>query len=334
MPSLEEFWASLIYRITFELVSFGLTPLNPESFLYWPFVLSFLGISLLVFIYLAWRSQTGFWLTVKQVLTKRIWWSASSKADYRYFIINGLLFPLIVGPVLIGGAELGSGITAMLTSLFGAVESRPPSDTGRVLLLLSYTLVFFLLHDFGRYLAHWAQHKYSWLWQFHKVHHSAEVLTPITSFRAHPVDLLLMSLGASLFTGIALGIYDWLWHGYFGYWVFLGNHVLIAIYKLFGNLRHSHVWLSYGPLDRVFVSPAMHQIHHSSLPEHRDKNMGFALSIWDGWFGTRFIAGERMEFPMGIGDGSDAKWHSVRSMYVRPFTELYQRILASKTRSH
>ncbi len=330
MPTLEEFWAGLVYRISFELVSLGLTPLNSDSFLYWPFVLSFLGVSLLVFGYAQWRSKTGFGVVAKQALAKRIWWSASSKADYRFFFVNGLLFPIVVGPVLIGGAELGNGITSMMNSLFGAVDSLQPSSTGHVALLFSYTLVFFLLHDFGRYLAHWVQHRYSWLWQFHKAHHSAEVLTPITAFRAHPVDLFVMALGANVFTGVALGVYDYFWHGYFGYWVFLGNHVLIAIYKLFGNLRHSHVWLSFGPLDRVFVSPAMHQIHHSSLPEHRDKNMGFALSIWDALFGTRYIASHRIEFPMGIGDGTDAKWHNVRSMYWRPFKDLYYQMKSRK----
>jgi len=31
------------------------------------------------------------------------------------------------------------------------------------------------------------------LWEFHKVHHSANVLTPITAFRVHPVDTWLFA---------------------------------------------------------------------------------------------------------------------------------------------
>ena len=48
----------------------------------------------------------------------------------------------------------------------------------------------------------------------------------------------------------------------------------------------SHIWLSFGPLNHIFMSPAQHQIHHSRSDKHRDKNLGVALSLWDKIFGT------------------------------------------------
>ncbi len=66
------------------------------------------------------------------------------------------------------------------------------------------------------------------------------------------------------------------------------------------------------------VSPAMHQIHHSKLEKHYDRNCGWALSFWDRMFGTIYIPEKREEFPMGLGDGSDGTWHSVWTMYTRP----------------
>src|SRR4029453_5732873 len=39
----------------------------------------------------------------------------------------------------------------------------------------------------GYWFNHWLSHKVPLLWEFHKVHHNAEVLTPLTNFRVHPV---------------------------------------------------------------------------------------------------------------------------------------------------
>src|SRR5690606_39715058 len=44
-----------------------------------------------------------------------------------------------------------------------------------------------------------------------------------------------------------------------------GSNVVFALFHLLGsNLRHSHIWWSFGPtLSRILISPAQHQIHHS-----------------------------------------------------------------------
>ena len=44
--------------------------------------------------------------------------------------------------------------------------------------------------------------------------------------------------------------------------------------------EHSNTNLSFGPLERVFVSPNYHRIHHK-LDGPQDVNLGFALTIWD-----------------------------------------------------
>src|ERR1039458_8498353 len=38
------------------------------------------------------------------------------------------------------------------------------------------------------------------LWEFHKVHHSAEVLTPLTEMRTHPVEIIAFMNIIGLFT--------------------------------------------------------------------------------------------------------------------------------------
>ncbi len=49
----------------------------------------------------------------------------------------------------------------------------------------------FLAIELGYWTAHFAMHRIPALWEFHKVHHSAEVLTPLTEWRQHPLELML-----------------------------------------------------------------------------------------------------------------------------------------------
>jgi sterol desaturase/sphingolipid hydroxylase (fatty acid hydroxylase superfamily) len=102
----------------------------------------------------------------------------------------------------------------------------------------------------------------------------------------------------------------------------MGLHVLIWAFNLVGNLRHSPVWLSYGPrLGRWLISPAHHQLHHSCEPRHWGRNRGFELAIWDRMLGTLYVPPVQPEtFRMGLGDGSEASWHCVVRMYLRPFS--------------
>ena len=72
----------------------------------------------------------------------------------------------------------------------------------------------------------------------------------------------------------------------------------------YGHLRHSHMWIAFtGLAGRILQSPAHHQIHHSTNPAHFDKNLGFALAVWDWAFGTLAIpARTREPIVFGVGD--------------------------------
>lgn len=83
------------------------------------------------------------------------------------------------------------------------------------------------------------------------------------------------------------------------------------------HLRHSHVWFSYGPVfNRLFMSPAHHQIHHSVDPCHWKKNFGVKLSIWDGLFGTHYHPGHPEVRQVGLLDAAPRECETVRSLYV------------------
>ena len=189
-----------------------------------------------------------------------------------------------------------------------------------------YTGILFIVYDMGRFAGHWLMHVNPVLWEFHKVHHSAECLTPITSSRAHPVELVVQSFVGFLLIGTITGLFAWAAAGAVGVFTLLGANVFVFAFRLLGNLRHSHVRLGFGPLERYLVSPSMHQIHHSALPEHRDVNMGLCFAWWDRMAGSWVPSKGVGDYPMGLGDGTDGEWHSVRRLYWWPFLGAWHRI--------
>ncbi|MDP6953703.1 MAG: sterol desaturase family protein [Alphaproteobacteria bacterium] len=287
----------------------------PSSMFYWPYLLSAALLAIAAYVFARRRTAFSFSGMMRAALNKRIWLSRSALADYRFFLINGFCFPLVSAPLAIGGAGLGLAIAAGLESTFGAIDEPV---MGPLAIKVAYTLTFFVLYDFGHFLAHYAMHRSRILWEFHKVHHSAEVLNPATRGRLHPVDLWLFASTKNVGGAIATGIFFYIGAGEVGFYSLLGAHVLVAVYQLIGQLRHTHVWISYGRLGYLLISPPQHQIHHSSEPRHWDCNCGYGLAIWDWMFGCLYVPRERETFRMGLNDGDEASWHKVSAMYVKP----------------
>src|SRR5262249_10844630 len=101
---------------------------------------------------------------------------------------------------------------------------------------------------------------------------------------------------------------------------FLGINLFFFACNLLGNLRHWHVWISFGRrLGHLFISPAHHQIHHSADPHHWGMNRRFELALWDWLYGTLHVPTQRAELRFGLGDGTERQWHAVSALYLRPF---------------
>jgi hypothetical protein len=77
---------------------------------------------------------------------------------------------------------------------FGPVANAEPSLGPR----LAVTLAVLVIADLAFFLSHLAQHKIRALWEFHKVHHSAEVLFPLTVFRNLQHSHVWLSWGRAL----------------------------------------------------------------------------------------------------------------------------------------
>ena len=326
---LDQNFYDLIFRAVFHATKAVIAFMQQDSVLYWPFLISTLAIAMI-----AWRfghasadpgARTSWREFFRCHLGKSLWWHPSARVDYRFYLVNAIIFPLLIGPFLFGETVVANLLNGTLGLVTGSAAG---GGSVGVVATICFTLLFFIAYDFGRFVAHSLLHDVPFLWEFHKVHHSAEVLTPFTTFRAHPIDLLVMAWGGALMTGVV----TWLFHRYVNsgitVYTFLGLHVLIWVFSLIGNLRHSQVWLSYGKtLNYWLISPAHHQLHHSVEERHWGCNRGFELAIWDRLYGTLWVpSDEAEEFRFGLGDDTDGKWRSVGRLYIWPFGLLVKRI--------
>jgi sterol desaturase/sphingolipid hydroxylase (fatty acid hydroxylase superfamily) len=300
--------------------------LQRDSFLYWPFLVSSVIIAALAWHWTVYaRSDPGTrsWRQFfADYFSSQIWWHRSARADYALYFANALVLPLVFGYLLMSETQVARWIGGTLGDPDGGAVSA-----GMAVRIL-FTVAFFIAYDFGRFVAHSLLHDVPLLWEFHKVHHSAQVLTPITTFRAHPIDLLVMAWVPALTTGIVAWAFNRFAGTAVSFHTFLGVHALMWGFNLIGNLRHSPVWLSYGPsAGKWLISPAHHQLHHSYEPRHYGCNRGFELAIWDRIWGTLYVPPNQPEsFRMGLGDETDGRFHTLARMYLWPFAGAARRL--------
>jgi sterol desaturase/sphingolipid hydroxylase (fatty acid hydroxylase superfamily) len=254
----------------------------------------------------------------KQLLTSR-----SNVADIGYFYFNLFVFGIVFGWAILSYSALSRGVTDGLTSLFGAL---PPAQLPGYVSRAIITVMIFLAYELGYWINHYLSHRIPFLWEFHKVHHSATVLTPLTNFRVHPVYMCVFLNILAVTIGTANGLGDYLLGQPMPQYVLSDSNVILVFFiYLYVHLQHSQIWISFtGWLGHLFMSPAHHQIHHSRNPVHFNKNLGSCLALWDWMFGTLYVPGaerERLEF----GVEPDREYaHTIRGELIAPFIRAAQ----------
>lgn len=263
------------------------------------------------------------------LLPRRVFLHASAKLDYKYYVIAAALRAGMLGSMVVSSAVVAAGINALLTKTFGA--SAPLGAPLYVILPLA-TIVQVVLFDLGYWIAHRTMHEIPLLWEFHKTHHAAEVLTPATSARSHPVDDLIQTNFIAGCLGLGYGVLVYLFGEAAQPITLFETNVIFFIYFLtIFHLRHSHIWLPIrGWLGYIIQSPAHHHIHHSTAPRHAGKNLGFSLSLWDWAFGTLYMPDKREQLEFGLGHES-ADFASIGELLMRPFHNAL-RLLTSRAK--
>jgi len=180
---------------------------------------------------------------------------------------------------LIGTALLLPPVTALLV---GALRASHPEIFG-LLAVDSHVatglrgIVFLFVYDFAYYWFHRTQHRFGFLWAQHKLHHSDLALNVTTTYRHHwleePLKVLFVTLPIAILfdltptfsAGVAFALSFW------GFYI------------------HTNVGMHLGWFNRVLCSPQLHRLHHSTRPEHQDRNFAAIFPVFDWLFGTQAL---------------------------------------------
>ncbi len=190
-----------------------------------------------------------------------------------WLLANIVLLPLIIAKL--------SDYVGQVFSLKGLSESS---------FAIQLIVGFFLL-DFFKYVIHYGFHRLPMLWAFHKVHHSIEYLTALSSFRISWVEGITNILASAILCAL-LGLHFEI--------VFLINMISISICML----QHANIKIPFtNILEKGLVTPDNHKYHHSKKLTHTyGQNFGFVLNIWDRIFKTYDYPKDAENIEIGLAD--------------------------------
>lgn len=255
---------------------------------------------------------------LRVLFSKRYTHHKSHSLDLLLLFANTKVVGLAIGWLILSGKAISIITLDALNGTFGPVAPTGLAPWAQACI---GTVVIYLAYELGYWIDHTLSHRVPFLWEFHKVHHEAERLSPVTVYRVHPVDSLVFMNILAVTMGSASGLV----HYSFGMAretvSFLNfDLVMVVLSFLLIELQHSHIWLSLrGWKGCLILSPAHHQIHHSTNPAHFNKNMGGCLAIFDWMFGTLHIPAEKRE-KLTFGVPSEvADPHTLQHGIVMPF---------------
>jgi len=267
--------------------------------------------------------------SIKFLFNKKIWLSRSSRADFFIFLINRGI-SMVISPVLITQMVIATAIYYWLHGI-NWLQSGSLQHLPDYLIIFLFTIFIFILDDFSKYWVHRWMHKWPILWALHKVHHSAEVLTPLTVYRTHPLEGIVFTIRGTFTQGVSISSFIFFFGNSVDLLTVLGANLFLFLFNTAGsNLRHSHIGIRYWSwLEYILISPAQHQLHHSIDITHHDKNFGAALAIWDYMFGSLHHSEEIESLHLGI-ETNDKNFNKLSTLYLSPVLEIIQ-IISRRT---
>jgi sterol desaturase/sphingolipid hydroxylase (fatty acid hydroxylase superfamily) len=245
----------------------------------------------------------------------------SARADFLFWLSRKVFMPFFVLPLAISTVTAGYVAYEVLTLIFGPATHTEPASTA---LLCVFTLTMVLAYDLSYYTYHCAAHHIPLIWELHKVHHSAQVMVGITKDRVHPLEELLNRWWDGMIPGVTYGIWLFFALDPVEVTVFGLSAYMLRSLLMMDVVRHTHLEMSYGPwLNKIFLCPYYHQLHHSIDPRHYDKNFGLLFSVWDRMFGTLGVPAPGQHFTFGLSNNEHAEYQSLARLHVVPLKKIY-----------
>ena len=254
---------------------------------------------------------------IRAIFSRRVIFHRSTFADLAYCVIGLATLGAIIGWAVISTSWISDGVAAILARWLGP---RAEPQAPEFALNAARTLALFLAYDLGFFVDHSLKHRIPALWELHKAHHSAEVLTPLVNFRVHPIDSLILANNLALIIGFVGGVAQYaLGRKAVSFTLFNQNVLMLLYIYLTAQLQHSEIWIPFtGVWGRVFMSPAHHQLHHSADPAHFNCNLGASLAVWDWLAGSlRMPSVEPPRLAFGV-SGHAHDPHGVMGLVVDP----------------
>ena len=177
------------------------------------------------------------------------------------FIFTGIVF--LVGSLVVRNVGLGLS-EWVLKRGYGLVFLIPLPKWCRI-------PVSFMLLDLTFYYWHWANHRIPVLWRFHNVHHVDPDLDVSTSFRFHFVEIAYSSF-FRIVQVLTVGVTP------------LTYIIYETVFTAGTMLHHSNIRLPIQIeccLNKFFVTPRMHGVHHSAVKNETNSNYSVIFSWWD-----------------------------------------------------
>lgn len=172
-------------------------------------------------------------------------------------------------------------------------------------------VVAVILMDYTLYLWHVLMHRIPFLWRVHLPHHVDLDLDASTALRFHFGELGIATgwrvLQVTLIGVSPLSLSVW------------QTFVLLSIV-----FHHSNVDLPIEVekrLNRIFVTPRMHGIHHSMVKEETNSNWSSGLTVWDWLHGTLRLNVPQDEITIGVPAYQDPKEVELVKVLEMPFVE-------------
>jgi sterol desaturase/sphingolipid hydroxylase (fatty acid hydroxylase superfamily) len=217
-----------------------------------------------------WKKTTAYRLFVRR--------STSAKIDLVYYLLQFTGVVTLLEIVLSFGIAIGGNRLANATvDNLNWARITLPAD-GILEIAFSFVVYWIVTGFFG----YWIHRMYHWplFWSVHRFHHAAPELNFLTAHRVHPLESFLRVFNF-LSPVVILNIPD----SVMLVGLFAGNFVNFC--------QHSELPWSWGWVGRwIFASPLVHQLHHSTDPEHRDSNFS-NCPLWDHVFGTWYDGAKR-----------------------------------------
>ena len=137
----------------------------------------------------------------------------------------------------------------------------------------------FVVNELAYYWEHRVSHRVGLFWAFHTIHHSSNSFNHTTAARGFFFDGQLKGMFA--LSGALMGI---------------DPRVYIAmeiVKNAYGIWNHASYVGHLGPLEKWFMTPRNHMVHHANQTQYIDRNYGQVLMIWDYLFGSAVEYDER-----------------------------------------